>query len=115
MKIAILTGSELRHSFVRKYLALSPGIGVVLSTCEGAEKSLQVKVKMQANPDDARLEHLEERRQSEDDLFGAFIRRAPDRSNPVAIAKGALRLCSMAVTAAARICWCNFYAYGKWY
>ena len=90
VKVTILTGSELRHSFVRKYLALSPGIEVVLSICEGTQKSLHARVKLQAEPGDLRLDHLEERQQSEDDLFGAYVRRAPDRSNPVSIAQGAI-------------------------
>ncbi len=90
MKVAFLTGSELRHSFVRKYLALSPGIEVALSLCEDSEKSLQHEVKMQAQPGDIRLDHLEERNRSESDLFGAFVRLAPDRSNPAQIANGAV-------------------------
>jgi hypothetical protein len=90
VKIAILTGSELRHSFVRKYLALSPGIDVAVSICEDNGQSLQARILMHAEPGDLRLDHLEERRQSEEDLFGAFVRLAPDRSSPMTIPKGAI-------------------------
>jgi methionyl-tRNA formyltransferase len=36
------------------------------------------------------LDHLGERKQSEEDLFGAFVRLAPDRSNPISIIKGTI-------------------------
>ena len=40
-RIVILTGSELRHEFLRMYLALSENIEVIYSYCEGQEKSLR--------------------------------------------------------------------------
>ena len=39
-RIIILTGSELRHTFFRKYIALFENINVVATYCEGLEKSL---------------------------------------------------------------------------
>ena len=39
-RIIILTGSELRQTFFRKYIALSENINVVATYCEGLEKSL---------------------------------------------------------------------------
>lgn len=86
-RIVILTGSELRHRFVRKALALSPGIEVARTYCEGLQNSL---VDMVGKRDDSALQraHLEARARSEEDFFGAFDAFAPDRSNPVAIDRG---------------------------
>ncbi len=39
-RVVLLTGSELRHSFVRKAIALSEGVSVIRSYCEGTEKSV---------------------------------------------------------------------------
>jgi len=86
-KIIILTGSELRHDFFRKYLASSDEIEVLASYCEGTEKSLTSLTK--GEPDnELRMAHLHIREQSEEDFFGAFVKMAPDRSNPVFIPKG---------------------------
>ena len=61
-KIIILTGSELRHDFFRKYLASSDEIEVLASYCEGAEKSLASLTK--GEPDnELRMAHLHIREQ----------------------------------------------------
>jgi hypothetical protein len=86
-KIIILTGSELRHDFFRKYLALSDEIEVLASFCEGTEKSLaSLTTKEQDN--ELRMAHLRLREQSEKDFFAAFVKMTPDRSNPIALPKG---------------------------
>jgi phosphoribosylglycinamide formyltransferase-1 len=86
-KIIILTGSELRHDFFRKYLALSAEIEVLASYCEGTQKSLSSLTKNERD-NELRMAHLRIREQSEEDFFAPFVKMAPDRSNPIAIPKG---------------------------
>ncbi len=89
MRIVVLTGAELRHSFVRKAIALSSGVTVARSYCEGTEKNIWRLV--EAAGDDAdtlRSRHLSARDQSERDFFATFVALAPDRSAPVFLAKG---------------------------
>ncbi len=86
-KIVILTGSELRHDFVRKFIALDPEIEVVASFCEGTEKSYGAFVEKQKD-NEMREKHLIARKQSEKDFFGLFVETAEDRSNPIFLPKG---------------------------
>jgi phosphoribosylglycinamide formyltransferase 1 len=89
VNVVFLTGSELRHSFVRKAIALSHGVSVTRSYCEGTEKSIRHIVEADApEPDSLRMRHLASRDRSEQDFFGAFVALAPDRSTPTFIAKG---------------------------
>src|SRR5262249_55148982 len=89
VNIVFLTGSELRHSFVRKAIALSRGASVIRSYCEGTEKSVWRLVESAgACADDARARHLAARDQSEKDFFSAFVALAPDRSEPIFLPKG---------------------------
>lgn len=88
-RIVVLTGSELRHAFMRKFLALSEDIQVVQTYCEGLEKSLRSVVTGQAETT-FRMNHLANREQSEKDFFGLFVDTAPDRSKPVYLPKGAI-------------------------
>lgn len=87
-KVIVLTGSELRHSFFRKFIALSDGIEVVRTYCEGLEKSLRTIVERDATANDHRVRHLAAREQSEEDFFGIFAAIAEDCSRPVFIPKG---------------------------
>src|SRR5262245_20779719 len=87
-RIVILTGSELRHTFVRKYIAQLRGVELVASYCEGLEKSLQATVTADTTPNSSRLQHLRARERSEQDFFGAFVATAADRSNPISLPKG---------------------------
>lgn len=87
--IIILTGSEVRHTFIRKFIALSDDIHVIHSYCEGLEKSLQTIVTNQ--PDiTLRTNHLVNREQSEKDFFSLFVDSVPDRSRPTFLPKGAI-------------------------
>src|SRR5436190_1877374 len=86
-RIVILTGSELRHTFFRKWIALSKGIEVLSSYCEGREKSLTTLVEAQEE-NRARMMHLRAREQSEEDFFRLFVESVEDRSNPVFLPKG---------------------------
>jgi hypothetical protein len=89
VNIVFLTGSELRHSFVRKAIALSRGVSVIRSYCEGTEKSVWRLVESAgACADGARARHLAARDQSEKDFFSAFVALAPDRSEPIFLPKG---------------------------
>jgi phosphoribosylglycinamide formyltransferase-1 len=88
-RVVLLTGSELRHSFVRKAIALSEGVSVIRSYCEGTEKSLLHFVEsVDGGADTARARHLAARQQSERDFLAAFVALAPDHSTPIFIAKG---------------------------
>ena len=87
-RVVILTGSELRHDFFRKYIALSEEIEVISSYCEGLETSLRTVVEKDGDSEDLRLNHLAAREQSEQDLLGLFCEAAADCSNPVFLPKG---------------------------
>ena len=90
-RIVILTGNELRHQFMRKALALIPGISVEASYCENAEKSIrQIVTDRNAPGVKEELEHLNERERVEEDFFATFCQLAPDRSNPVVVPKNAI-------------------------
>ena len=90
MKIVILTGDEMRHQYFRTKIALSDGISVLASYCEGVEKSLANQVN--DNPDVSELErlHVIARTQSENDFFAQTLASATDHSNPKKITKGAI-------------------------
>jgi len=86
LNIVILTGAELRHDFVRKMLALTPGVHVQRSYCE--DVNLETFVREQPGGNSGRLAHLQMREQSEHDFFAAFCGFAEDRSNPKRLLKG---------------------------
>lgn len=87
-RIVILTGSELRHEFFRKYIALAKDIEVINSYCEGQEKSLRTITEKDRITDDVRLKHLSAREQSEKDFFELFLETTTDHSNPVHLPQG---------------------------
>ena len=99
-RIVILTGSELRHTFLRTALAAAPGIDVVRTWCEGVENTL---VDLVAAPDVSAEQkaHIAARARSEEDFFGAFVRIVPDRSNPVRVPRGGINDASCAEATAA--------------
>jgi phosphoribosylglycinamide formyltransferase-1 len=86
--IVILTGSELRHEFFRKYIAQSKGIHVINTYCEGREKSLRAMISIERPGNLWRSKHLSAREQSEVDSFGLFVEVTVDNSNPVFLPKG---------------------------
>lgn len=85
-KIIILTGSELRHDFVRKFIALDPEIKVVASFCEGTEKSYKTLTDKQED-NEMRKRHLIAREQSEEDFFRLFVETGEDKSKPLFLPK----------------------------
>ena len=90
LKIIILTGSELRHNFMRKAIALEPDFKILCSYCEGSERNISQAI----NPDEEGAEkqyrHLAARKESEEDFFRPFVRLAPDLSHPKSISKGTI-------------------------
>ncbi len=86
-QIVILTGSELRHTYFRMWMALSDRYRVINTYCEGLEKSLETAIAAEGHKD-LRIRHLAARKQSERDFFGAFVDKVADRSNPVFLPKG---------------------------
>lgn len=82
-KIVILTSDSLRHTFVRKALALNPQIEVLQSFCEKSSKYIY-----DFASNDLQVRHLQMREQSERDFFASFMDFAPDLSKPQWIKKG---------------------------
>ncbi|WP_298371111.1 formyl transferase [Azospirillum sp.] len=90
-RVIILTGSETRHTFVRLGVALTPGVTVLRSYCEGVEKSLETLFSTgDSSAISVQRNHIEARSRSEEDFFGSFVRLAPDLSNPFQLPKGAI-------------------------
>ncbi|MBI2640905.1 MAG: hypothetical protein HYW91_03440 [Candidatus Sungbacteria bacterium] len=87
-RIVILTGSELRHTFFRKYIALLDGVEVIFSFGEGQEKSLKTFVEKKEARDGIMMQHVTAREQSERDFFSLFVENSPDHSGPIFIPKG---------------------------
>lgn len=90
-RIIIITGSELRHEYFRKYLALSDAYSVVKSYCEYEFNSIRNVVETDRN-NFARLKHLVMREETEKDFFQLFCTVANDKSNPEHIKKGEINL-----------------------
>ncbi len=87
IKIVIITGSELRHDFFRKYIALEKGIIVLKTYCElGTLKELVLKDDINENT--LRKLHLEARERIEKDFFEQFIDSVEDKSNSIKINNG---------------------------
>jgi phosphoribosylglycinamide formyltransferase 1 len=87
-KIVILTGSETRHSFFRKFIANSKNIIVLASYCESPERGLLNTVKNTAELQSLKVKHLLDREKSENDFFDLFNKEIPDASNPIFIETG---------------------------
>lgn len=91
MRIIILTGSELRHHFFRKYIASQSTIDVVCSFCESQDGNLQKLVASDIKESvELRDFHLMIRDKTEQDFFEVFCDTVTDKSNPVFIKKGAI-------------------------
>jgi|SaaInlStandDraft_6_1057023.scaffolds.fasta_scaffold44882_2 phosphoribosylglycinamide formyltransferase 1 len=87
MKVIILTGTDLRHDFFRKFIANSKEIEVLQSYCEEKEINLR-NITEQDFDNTFRLNHLHAREQSENDFFSLFANYTKDNSNPKFIRKG---------------------------
>ena len=89
-RIVILTGSELRHTFLRKAIALNRNIEVLRSYCEGTERQLGSVIDPADEGASIQLQHVAARTMSEEDFFGSFVRLTEDLSNPRTIPKGTI-------------------------
>lgn len=90
VRVAILTGSALRHDFMRKAIALDSEVEVVLTFCEGLERTIRDVIDPAAADAETQYSHLDARDRSEQDFFKAFVALTPDHSKPVRIPKGTL-------------------------
>jgi hypothetical protein len=90
-KVIIITGSELRHEYFRKFLSLSDSFLVVRSYCEYEFNSVRNVVEHDSD-NLARLKHLVMREETEKDFFQLFCSQVDDRSNPEHLKKGDINL-----------------------
>lgn len=86
-RVVLLTGSELRHDYVRIFLSQSKCFELVASYCEGLEKSLDTFVES-GEAGDLQRQHLEQRRLSEESFFRSFVESGRDQSHPRRLKKG---------------------------
>jgi len=87
-RVAILTGDEMRHRYFRKKMSNDDRFEVVGSICEGADWSLDARVRADVRSSDIERFHVEARIQSEIDFFSESIFLLEDKSNPIQIKKG---------------------------
>ena len=85
--VIVLTGSELRHQFLRKYLGSLENLTVLRTYCEGIENNLTNIVLKQENTS-SRMNHLDIRDETERDFFQLFCEKVADKSNSLFIKKG---------------------------
>lgn len=89
-KIVILTGTELRHEFFRKFMSSHNDIHVLKSFCESPDGNLVEFVENESSINDLRRQHLKIRELVEKDFFEVFCSNFKDLSNPVFIKKGTI-------------------------
>lgn len=87
-RIVILTGSDVRHEFFRKYIAADPHIRVLTTFCEGAVSSTINMPQANALLSDIEKKHFQARTQSELDYFSLFNKSGFDNSYPIFLKKG---------------------------
>jgi len=87
-RIVLLTGSELRHEFFRKYIARARDIDVLATYCESKKENLETVVKNDGADSSFRLRHLAARAVTEYDFFGLYCQSVEDKSKPIFIEKG---------------------------
>ncbi len=86
-KIILITGSELRHEYFRKFISLQNGVNVIATFCESKIGSIEQIVKEQ-DFNNLRRDHLSNRLTSEIEFFNEFCNVSLDKSNPIFIEKG---------------------------
>ena len=87
-KVVLLTGTEIRHEFFRKFLAKDENINVLATFCESKRGNLSEIVQKDKKANELRSQHLLERKSSENNFFGIYCNRTEDKSNPIFINKG---------------------------
>jgi phosphoribosylglycinamide formyltransferase 1 len=90
IKVIILTGGEMRHSYFRISLSKDKRFKVVASFCESDEMSLERLTFSNEHSSLLEKQHVLSRNQSEQDFFGDVVSSLIDRSNPIKIAKGSI-------------------------
>ncbi|MBC8213215.1 MAG: hypothetical protein H8E71_01030 [Candidatus Marinimicrobia bacterium] len=87
-RVILLTGTELRHEFFRKFIAIHKDITVLASFCESKKGNLLEVVQKDEQPKDLRTLHLSTREIFEKDFFEIFCSSVDDQSNPIFLEKG---------------------------
>tara|TARA_B100000242_G_C43005454_1_gene467214 strand:+ start:97 stop:930 length:834 start_codon:yes stop_codon:yes gene_type:complete len=90
MKIIILTGSDLRHTFFRKVISFNPNIETLQSFCEDHAGKIDNLITNLNEENIQRINHLKSRKVSEIDFFGLIDKIIPDHSNPLIIQRGTI-------------------------
>jgi phosphoribosylglycinamide formyltransferase 1 len=86
--VILLTGSEIRHAFFRKFLAKMPEIKLIRTYCE-TPIAIENLIKGEEKKD-LRSLHLQARTQAEEDFFELFVDSSEDLSHPVSIQRGTI-------------------------
>ena len=86
-KVVLITGSELRHEFFRKFIASDSQIKVLATYCESEKGNLNQIIESEST-NSLRRQHLNARKITENDFFGVFCNHIIDNSNPIFIEKG---------------------------
>ena len=89
-KIVLLTGSELRHEFFKKYISSMNEIQVLSTYCESTKGNLSDFVEKQSISGDIRKLHLHTRSVFEKDFFEVFCKTVEDKSNSIYINRGSI-------------------------
>jgi len=87
-RVILLTGTELRHEFFRKFIAIHEDITVLSSFCESKKGNILELVQKDEQPKDLRKLHLSTREIIEKDFFEIFCTSVDDQSNPIFLKKG---------------------------
>ena len=87
-KIVLLTGTELRHEYFRKYIANDINIDVLATYCESKKNNLKVLVEKDNFDNSVRMKHLLARDLTEKSFFDDYCKTNDDNSNPIFIEKG---------------------------
>ncbi|MFN7843865.1 MAG: formyltransferase family protein [Pirellula sp.] len=86
--IVLLTGSELRHQYVRRALAANPNLRMLTAFCEGAQQSLAARLSRAEEDNTEQQLYAATREQTERDIFGLALKYMPEASNPKFLEKG---------------------------
>lgn len=86
-KVVIITGSELRHTFLRMIISSDKNINSLNSFCESQDGNLNNIVENQIE-NKLRTHHLNLRKEVEKEFFENYCLNKKDLSNPIFIRKG---------------------------
>ena len=86
-KIVLLTGNELRHNYLIKYIANQPGIDVLAAFSESSSGNI-VELVNKEGKNSLRGEHLNARSESEKDFFQLYCEEQKNSINIIDIHRG---------------------------